>query len=474
MSPLAFVILRRAWVCLVGVLVLPFVGVTDHSSRAPVAAVPDGRVRLARAGLPLSFEPNLGQADPSVEFLSRGRGYTLFLTKDQAILAMQESGARSKEPGEEGRPSSVARGPSLNDRNSKFGIRNSNAHHSLPPTASRLPGLHTRAVSPDLVFPSVLRLRLLGASTGAKVAGMDELPGKSNYFIGKDPKKWHTHVPTYGRVRFASIYPGVDLVYYAGQNRQLEYDFVLAPGADPRAIQLAIAGPGQEDSGQKAVGNKQKAPRSQTPHAIPNGKPEIAPPLRIAANGDLIVAQARGDLRLHKPVAYQVPSTVQNRRRTTDDGQRTSPNPKSQIQNRKLVDARYVLKPGGIVTFEIAPYDVTLPLIIDPVLSYSTYLGGSDMDYANGIAVDASGNAYVTGYTASVDFPVVSGAQSSPGGGSCLEDGVATPCFDAFVSKLNPSGTALVYSTYLGGSDEDYGAGIAVDSSGDAYVAGYT
>jgi hypothetical protein len=303
---------------------------------------------------------------------------------------------------------------------------------------------------------------------------MDELPGKSNYFIGKDPKKWHTHVPTYGRVRFASIYPGVDLVYYAGQNRQLEYDFVLAPGADPRAIQLAIAGPGQEDSGQKAVGNKQKAPRSQTPHAIPNGKPEIAPPLRIAANGDLIVAQARGDLRLHKPVAYQVPSTVQNRRRTTDDGQRTSPNPKSQIQNRKLVDARYVLKPGGIVTFEIAPYDVTLPLIIDPVLSYSTYLGGSDMDYANGIAVDASGNAYVTGYTASVDFPVVSGAQSSPGGGSCLEDGVATPCFDAFVSKLNPSGTALVYSTYLGGSDEDYGAGIAVDSSGDAYVAGYT
>ncbi len=307
---------------------------------------------------------------------------------------------------------------------------------------------------------------------------MDELPGKSNYFIGKDPKKWHTHVPTYGRVRFASIYPGVDLVYYAGQNRQLEYDFVLAPGVDPRAIQLAIASTGQKDSRQKAVGSRQKARGNQTPYSgqskIPNGKPEIAPPLRIAANGDLIVAQARGDLRLHKPVAYQVLSTVQNRRRTTDDGQRSSPNPKSKIQNRKLIDVRYVLKPGGIVTFEIAPYDVTLPLIIDPVLSYSTYLGGSDMDYANGVAVDALGNAYITGYTASVDFPVVSAAQSSPGGGSCLEDGVATPCFDAFVSKLNPSGTALVYSTYLGGSGEDYGASIAVDSSGDAYVAGYT
>jgi hypothetical protein len=328
-------------------------------------------------------------------------------------------------------------------------------------------------------------LRLLGANPRAEVAGLDELPGNSNYFIGKDPKKWHTHVPTYGRVRYQNIYPGVDLVYHGGQNGQLEYDFVLAPGADPNAIQLAIAGPGLEESWQKAADSRQKAAPNHTPHfgqsKIPKRKSKIASPLRIASNGGLIVPLAGGDLRLDKPVVYQVPSpaesrepTVQSRRRTTDDGQRTSSNLKSKIPNQRLVDAHYILKPGGVVTFEIAPYDNTLPLIIDPVLTYSTYLGGSDMDYANGIAVDASGSAYVTGYTASVDFPVTDAAQSSPGGGSCLEDGVATPCFDAFISKLNPSGTALVYSTYLGGSDEDYGASIAVDSSGDAYVAGYT
>ena len=139
-----------------------------------------------------------------------------------------------------------------------------------------------------------------------------------------------------------------------------------------------------------------------------------------------------------------------------------------------MIDGRYVLKSEGEVTFEIASYDRTLPLIIDPVLSYSTYLGGSDMDYGNGIAVDGSGNAYVTGYTASLDFPLVNPAQSSPGFGTCTDVVRHTACFNAFVTKLNPAGTALVYSTYLGGSNEDYGAGIAVDASGNAFVTGYT
>jgi len=198
-------------------------------------------------------------------------------------------------------------------------------------------------------------------------------------------------------------------------------------------------------------------------------------------------------MRFHKPVVYQAESTVNSRQttvqiknpksqiqnskleqRTTDTRQPTTSNPKSQIENRKLIAGRYALTPDGVVTFEIAPYDRTRSLVIDPVLTYSTYLGGSDTDYANGIAVDAFGNAYVTGYTASVDFPVVNAVQATPGGGSCSEDGTATACFDAFVSKLNSTGTALLYSTYLGGSDEDYGAAIAVDSSGDAYVAGYT
>jgi hypothetical protein len=337
--------------------------------------------------------------------------------------------------------------------------------------------------------PELLRLKLLGAKPGAKVTGLDELPGKSNYFIGNDPNKWRTHVPTFGRVQYESIYPGVDLVYYGNEGGQLEYDFIVAPRADPSAIRLAIEAGSQAGSRQKAVGSRQKAVGS----------------VRIAANGDLIVTTESGEVRFHKPVVYQTESRVESqesrveskprttdhgrrtsskpraetqdpelRQRTTDDGQRTSVNPKSKIQNPKLIDAHYVLKSDGQVTFEIAPYDTTRPLIIDPILSYSTYLGGSDMDYANGIAVDSSGNAYVTGYTASTDFPLVNPVQSSPGGGTCSDGTDAVACFDAFVTKLSPTGTALVYSTYLGGSNEDYGVSIAVDASGDAYVTGYT
>jgi len=525
MSPFALVSLRRTLVIALTFFLLP-AALNDSANLTVLAAPPPNQIHVSLAGLLLSFEPNLGQTDPRVKFISRGPGYTLFLAKNEAVLAMQESGARSQKSGQERRPLSVARSPSLSERNSKFKIQDSTAR--LAPNSNTAP-------------PSVLRLRLLGASVRAKVAGLDELPGKSNYFIGKDPKKWHTHVPTYSRVRYQSVYPGVDLVYY-GKGGQLEYDFVVAPRADPSAIRLAIASTRQPGSGQKAEGKTS---------------------LRIAPNGDLIVTQAGCGLRFHKPIVYQEhlgahsgPSIVESKAQllwtaqntqlapisqrawsrpegrgfspaelaapnslfypepraaprprgcagpgteerlegscrggakappfprpggefggTTDHGQRGPANPKSNIQNRIYVDARYVLKPDGVVTFEIAPYDTALPLIIDPVLSYSTYLGGSDMDYANAIAVDSSGNAYVTGYTASVDFPVVNPVQGTPGGGTCSEDGTATPCFDAFVSKLNSTGTALVYSTYLGGSDEDYGASVAVDSSGDTYVAGYT
>jgi hypothetical protein len=354
------------------------------------------------------------------------------------------------------------------------------------------------------------------------------LPGKSNYFIGNDPKKWRTHVPTYGRVRYENVYPGVDLVYYGNKGGQLEYDFVVAPGADLGPIALAIDVEGQVSSSQKAVGrggssmestvdssqltvkskvakkeNRQLFPRGgiggelqspaqsrqrttdHRPRTAANPKSKISSSLRIVANGDLMVTTTGGDVRFHKPVVYQMQSTVDSSQlrvesrgamdpASSDLGPRTSANPKSKIQNPKLIDGRYILKSDGEVTFEIAPYDRTRPLIIDPVLSYSTYLGGSDMDYANGIAVDPSGNAYVTGYTASIDFPLVTPAQSSPGGGTCT-DGVATiACFDAFVTKLNPAGTGLVYSTYLGGSGQDYGTRIALDASGDAYVTGYT
>jgi hypothetical protein len=523
MFSFALASLRRAWVFAFSLILLFVPSAKDDPSRVVIAAEAVGLTRIASTKLPLIFEPNLGQADPRVEFLSRGRGYTLFLTKDEAALVMQKPERRSQESG----------------------VRN-------PKIEARSAFLSSPARSPQPKPPFFLDLKLLRANSAAKVTGANELAGKSNYFIGNDPKKWRTNVPTYGRVRYESIYPGVDLEYYGNQDGQLEYDFVVASGADPGAITLAIEAEGRASSRQKPVGSGQSSevgcppplhPSSaeegskttfpsllrrgpgggcscgaeslttdhgvraadSTRSKILNLKSKIASSLHIAPNGDLIVALPGGELRFHKPVVYQTESRVESQESKVEPGQRatdhrqpasanlkskienpelkpratdhrrlTSANPKSKIQNLKLIDGRYVLRPEGEVSFETAPYDRTLPLIIDPVLSYSTYLGGSDMDYANGIAVDSSGNAYVTGYTASTNFPLANPEQSSPGGGTC-SDGVDTiACFDAFVTKLNPAGTALVYSTYLGGSDEDYGTRIALDANGDAYVTGYT
>jgi len=372
MSPFALVSLRRSLLIAAAFSLLAITGLKRDASHVLLAAEPAGRTHATLANLPLSFEPNLGQTDQRVKFLSRGRGYTLFLTKDQAILRIE----RRKEKGESG----------------------------------------------------IVHLRLVGARPGAEVTGREELQGKANYFLGNDPKKWRTNVPTYAKVRYHDVYPGVDLEYYGSPSAhgQLEYDFIVAPGADPGAIALRVG-----------------AVRE--------------PPLRIDAGGDLVIPGHRGEIRFQKPLIYQPNAGA----------------PSSYLHS-SLVQGRYVLDAQNRVRFILGRYDHSKPLVIDPVLSYSTYLGGSDMDYANGIAVDASGNAYVTGYTASIDFPVVNAAQGSPGGGTCSEDSTATSCFDAFVSKLNSTGTALVYSTYLGGSDEDQGAAIAVDSSNHAYVTGYT
>ncbi|MGA2076311.1 MAG: choice-of-anchor D domain-containing protein [Terriglobia bacterium] len=262
-----------------------------------------------------------------------------------------------------------------------------------------------------------VRLRLVGAKPGAEVIGREELPGKVNYFIGNDPKKWRTNVPTYAKVRYHDVYPGVDLEYYGNQGGQLEYDFIVAPGADPSAITLQLG-----------------AVRE--------------PPLRIDANGDLVIAADGGEIRFHKPEISQ-PGTGSS----------------LAIRHSSLIDGRFVLDARNRIQFALGPYDHTKPLVIDPVLTYSTYLGGSGGDWGYGIAVDSSGSAYVTGETASVDFPTVNPLQAGNKSGS---QGTA------FVAKLNPAGSALVYSTYLGGSGADIGYGIAVDSSGNAYVGGRT
>jgi len=343
--------------------------------------------------LPLSFEANQGQTDARVKFLSRGPGYTLFLTGDEAVLALRKPSAVSDQPSDK--------------RNSKLETRNWKSE--------------TRYVS------SVLRLKLIGTNPAAHARGLDELPGKSNYFLGNDPKKWRTNVPNYAKVKYENVYPGIDLVYY-GNQRQLEYDFVVAPGADPKMIRFDIEG---------------------------------AEKMEVNAQGDLVLRVHGGEVALHKPLVYQSSLNPESR------GPNPSPfDPKSQIQNPKFLDGRYTLIAKNQVAFEVAAYDRTLPLIIDPVLSYSTYLGGSDSDHGFGIAVDIASNAYIVGITSSSDFPTKNAYQ-----------GYLRGAPDVFVAKIDPSqsgSASLIYSTYLGGGGGDWGTGIAVDPVGNAYITGRT
>ena len=299
-----------------------------------------------------------------------------------------------------------------------------------------------------LTTDAVLRMSLVGANTGAEVTGAEELPGRSNYFIGNDPKQWRTNVPNYAKVRYKNVYPGVDLVYYGNQSGQLEYDFVVAPGADPAAIQLALSGGLEAESGSQS----QAAAQSK----IQNLKS------KIDTSGDLVAKIDGGEVRFHKPAVYQ--PAISGGRLTADSAQRTP------------VEGEYVLEAGNKVEFKVAAYDHTRPLFIDPVLLYSTYLGGNGYDYAKGLAVDSSGNAYLTGATSSTNFPTLNAIQGT-------NNAASSGLYNAFVTKLNPTGTALVYSTYLGGStivggeqypQGDVGEAIDVDSLGNAYVTGST
>jgi len=359
--------------------------------------------------LPLSFEANQGQTDEQVKFVSRGPGYTLFLTGTEAVLQL---------------------------RNADFGLRNEQRAGLRQPA----PTPHSAIRNPQLARPVTLRMRLVGANPNAEARGVEELPGKSNYFIGNDPSKWRTNVPNYAKVEYRDVYPGVNLVYY-GNQQQLEHDFVVAPGADPNAIRFGVEGA---------------------------DKTEVDP------SGDLVLHGVAGEVRLRKPVVYQKVAGV--RREVSGSyvlrpsSQSAIRNPKSPIEGSTIRNPQSEIRnpqsngPQSEIAFQVGSYDPSQPLVIDPVLVYSTYLGGSGYVYGSGIAVDASGNAYVTGYTSSANFPTASPLQAASGGGP----------YDAFVSKLNAAGSALVYSTYLGGLSDDRGYGIAVDAAGSAYVTGYT
>jgi hypothetical protein len=337
-------------------------GGSAAGAQQPKASSAEKPRMAARFGdLPLGFEANAGQAGGAVKFLARGSGYGLYLCANQAVLALRK-------------PASAA----------------------MPRAAS-----------------DAVRMQLAGADRAARPAAEEPLPGTVNYFVGNDPAGWRTNIPTYAKIRYRAVYPGVDLVYY-GNQRQLEYDFAVAPGADPEAIRLRLAG---------------------------------AKRLRLTRDGDLVVTAGHGALAFRKPAIYQLV-----------DGE------------RKPVAGSFKLLSRQTVGFRLGRYDRARPLVIDPVLVYSTYLGGSDEDVAHAIAVDASGAVYVAGQTYSTDFPVSSGAFQTADGNTANGQG------NAFIAKLNAAGTALIYSTYLGGSGtlngSDGATAIAVDGSGNAYVTG--
>lgn len=261
--------------------------------------------------------------------------------------------------------------------------------------------------SHDSVFlqpGSAVRMNLFGAANlaGARPEGL--LPSVTNYYAGSDPKRWRAGVPNYARIRFDQVYPGIDLVYYATGQR-LEYDFVVHPGADPERIRMAWTG---TDS------------------------------MRVNREGDLALVAHGREIRQRKPLVYQ-----------EVDGKRVE------------IAAGYQIDKHGVVRLALGAYDRGSPLVVDPLLVYSTYLGGPADDEGSGIAVDSSGASYITGSTQG-GFPTLNPEQPVFGGET-----------DAFVTKLSPTGV-LVYSTYLGGPKGDSGSGIAVDSMGAAYVAGYT
>jgi Beta-propeller repeat/Domain of unknown function DUF11 len=310
---------------------------------------PGPQQAVSTISLPLFFEPNLGQTDPQVKFLARGSGYGLFLTADEAVLELQ--------------PSAVSQQPSAS---------------------------------------AVIRMRLEGANSSALVSGASPLPGKSNYFIGNDPSKWRHGIPQFARVEYRAVYPGVDLVYYGDQGK-LEYDFRVAPAADPSQIALRFDGASAR-----------------------------------LDSGDLILATGQGDVRFHAPHMYQ----------QQGDTQTTIAGSFRQIAENKI-------------GFTIGAYDRSRELVIDPVLSYSTYLGGSGSEFAPRIAVDVGFNMYVAGSTTSANFPVTDGSTK-------------TGAQNVFVAKINSAGSALVFATYLGGTGSDTAAGVAVDSSFNVYVAGFT
>ncbi|MGB0065704.1 MAG: hypothetical protein WBP85_14775, partial [Terracidiphilus sp.] len=326
-----------------GTFFFAFVATAIHVA---IAAPPliNGKPSLTpkQSSLPLSFEENHGQADPSIGFLGRGAGFSVAFRKDEADLLFAGPAA--------------GRGDAL---------RRVASHPSKP------------------VATDMLRMRLLGANPSPRIEGKEPLPGTANYFIGNNPANWRTSIPTFARVRYAQVYPGIDLEYYGAEQR-LEFDFKLAPGADPAAIRFRL------DGAQK---------------------------LTLDPQGNLIATTHGDPITFHAPEIYQ-------------------PDAKG---NDRPVRGSFKISAGRTVSFTLGNYDHAKPLIIDPILNYSTLLAPSSNENQVALAVDSAGNAYVTG-TAMSGFPTTAGAFQT----TALSDKLS---FYPFVAKLNSTGTALIYST---------------------------
>ena len=255
-----------------------------------------------------------------------------------------------------------------------------------------------------------MRIRLLGADPDAEGVGLEPTGAKTNYYIGTDPAKWRTNVPSFRKVQFEKVYPGIDLLYYGATQpgAKLEYDFVVEPGADPSRIELEF-----------------------------DGYEEIS----VGTGGDLLLSGPAGLFRQLRPEVYQ-------------PGR----------EGRSEVEGRFLLAAGGRVRFALGDYDRSRTLVIDPGFEYSTFFGGNGDDQAFGIEVDSQGNAYITGFTASTNLATSAGAEQTSLRGST----------DAFIASINPDGSALRWSTYLGGRGRDQAWDISVDRDGNAFITGFT
>ncbi len=325
---------------------------------ARVNAEQSGRIRASMNTLPLGFEANQGQTDPQVKYTARGNGYAVFLTPNKAVFALTS-----------GRLSNAA---------------SSRARGVQPPTAENAKS-------------AAIDMRLLGGNPNPQISAGADLPGTINYYVGSNPKNWRTGVKQYASVDYRDVYPGVNMVFH-GEQRQLEFDFVVAPGADAKAIGMGFKG---------------------------------ADKLATDASGNLVLTSAAGDVVLHKPVAYQ-----------------------EKNGNRENVEVAFLVRNSQQVGLQLGSYDTSRELVIDPSLTWATYLGGSGEDEIFGIALDGSGDIFVAGEMASIDFPSTGVTTKSNIGG-----------FDAFVTRVKAGGGSIDFTTVMGGANADSALGVAVNGS---------